>query len=219
MRFSIFGFRRFFIKINHNLIRMKLMNMEKKALPGKKPLNQMEMKEVFETHKNTLYGFVLSRVKNSHDAEDLFSRSFLKFSRYTQTHPVNRETIKNLLYKITVNTINDFFRRKKIIRFISLDNFIHAEKNETYYEVFQDTRSVDEIQNIDRKHLLKQINIHVSDLPEKQREAFHLRFIQEFSFAEIASIQGTSVSTVLSRVRYAVDKLKNILKQEGALES
>ena len=133
-------------------------------------LTEKELREVFVTYKDPLYGFILSRVKNAHDAEDLFSKSFEKFFRYARERSVNRKTLKSFLFKVASNTCNDFFRRRKIVRFISLDNFVSDEGKGSYYEFFEDTKAAHALDNIDKKDLLQKINLFVSELPDKQKE-------------------------------------------------
>ena len=172
-------------------------------------LNDEELKNMFTTYKNSLYSFIYSKVNNKHDAEDIFSKSFIKFFNYAKNNPVNLETVKSFLFTITSNTMKDFFRRAKIIKFVSLDKKYREEENKLdYYEFFEDKKATLEFQKIDDKNLIHKINLIASELPEKQKEAFYLRFIEGFSFADIAKIQSTSVNTVLSRVRYAVLKIK-----------
>ncbi|MFC2140317.1 RNA polymerase sigma factor [Candidatus Auribacterota bacterium] len=177
-------------------------------------LRKEEIKEVFLTYKDMLFGFILSRVKNRHDAEDLFSKSFMKFFKYSESNEIRKSTLKSFLFTLASNTITDFFRRKKIIHWISLDNVLPHQDDKNYYEFFKDEKSPHIPSQLDQKESLKKINQTVSNLPDKQKEAFHLRFMDGFSFADIAKIQKTSVSTVLSRVRYGVNKIKDSLGKE-----
>lgn len=174
-------------------------------------LTEKELPKVFVTYKNMLYGFILVRVQNQHDAEDLLSKTFIKFFIYVKKNPVRMTTLKNFIFTIASNTVNDFFRRKKIIRFIPLDKIAKEGENKTYYEFFKDTRNSDFISDIDKKNMLEKINKTAFLLPDKQKEAFYLRFIEGLAFADIAQIQKTPVATALSRVRYAVNAIKNTL--------
>lgn len=49
-------------------------------------------------------------------------------------------------------------------------------------------------------------------LPEDQREVFLLKERGELTFEEIAQVQGVSVNTVKSRMRYAMESLRRSLK-------
>lgn len=51
----------------------------------------------------------------------------------------------------------------------------------------------------------------VEALPEEQREVFLLRQLQGLAFREIAQVVGVPANTVKSRMRYALERLQQIL--------
>jgi RNA polymerase sigma-70 factor (ECF subfamily) len=51
----------------------------------------------------------------------------------------------------------------------------------------------------------------VERLPEEQREVFLLRQLQGLAFREIAEVVGVPANTVKSRMRYALERLQQIL--------
>jgi RNA polymerase sigma factor (sigma-70 family) len=53
----------------------------------------------------------------------------------------------------------------------------------------------------------------ISQLPREQREAFVLHAQAGLTFRDIAAIQGLSVRTVHSRYRYAIEKLRGLLRE------
>lgn len=59
---------------------------------------------------------------------------------------------------------------------------------------------------------IEKIKAAIYDLPEKQQQVLQLFYIQEYSLAEIASILEVSSGTVKSRLFYAREQLKQILK-------
>ncbi len=185
-------------------------------MENQKILDEKELKEMFVKYKDPLYGFIYTKMQNHHDSEDIFSKTFIKFINYAQRNPIRLDTAKSFLYKIASNNITDFFRHKKIINFVSFDKKINDD-NDTFIDLFEDTKSRTVFDDIDNKHLVQTINSSISTLPDKQKEAFYLRFIEGFSFSEIAKIQSATISTVLSRVRYSVDKIRVILKEKMEL--
>ena len=54
--------------------------------------------------------------------------------------------------------------------------------------------------------------VKLTSLQPEQKEVFLLREEAELSFKEIAEIQQCSIGTVLSRMRYALKKLRLILR-------
>ena len=57
----------------------------------------------------------------------------------------------------------------------------------------------------------RRLQLALEELPADQREAVMLRLEQELSLEEIAQITGVGRETVKSRLRYALDKLRQRL--------
>ncbi len=55
----------------------------------------------------------------------------------------------------------------------------------------------------------------INRLPLKHREILDLVFLQGMSYEDISQVIGIPVNTVKTRIFYAKDKLKNILKSMG----
>jgi len=55
----------------------------------------------------------------------------------------------------------------------------------------------------------------MNQLPEKQRETFILRYIDELSYEEISQMLGTSIGGLKANYFQAVKKLALILKPDG----
>ena len=51
----------------------------------------------------------------------------------------------------------------------------------------------------------------VQGLPEEQREVFLLRQLQGLAFREISEVVGVPANTVKSRMRYALERLQQVL--------
>lgn len=52
-------------------------------------------------------------------------------------------------------------------------------------------------------------------LPPEQREVVHLHVYEGMTFQEIATSTGDSINTVAGRYRYALDKMRTILREIG----
>lgn len=65
------------------------------------------------------------------------------------------------------------------------------------------------------KQLREQLREALDKLPEEQRETFLLKESGGLTFEEIAQTMGVSVNTAKSRMRYALDHLRRILRGKG----
>jgi RNA polymerase sigma-70 factor, ECF subfamily len=54
----------------------------------------------------------------------------------------------------------------------------------------------------------------LQSLPAKQREAFIMRSFNDFSYEEISEITGKTVGTIKANYFHAVNKLKELLRNE-----
>lgn len=183
-----------------------------------KKMTEEELSKVFENYKNPIYNYIFFQLRNHHESEDILSKTFVKFFKYAGKYQVRKETIRAFLYKIASNLVKDFYRRMKIIRFISLDSYINHDKTQTFSDMVEDKKSPDPVKEIDNKNLTEKIKQIIFDLPEKQKEAVFLRFFEEISFSEIADIQKVSIATALSRVRYGIEKIRQILKSKWGIK-
>ena len=68
------------------------------------------------------------------------------------------------------------------------------------------------ISDEDSRHLIDAMRA----LPEQQREVMTLRFLQEFSYAEIAAALGVSVGTVKATIFQARTSLRAAIAKKGA---
>lgn len=59
----------------------------------------------------------------------------------------------------------------------------------------------------------------LAELPYQQREVFVLRIQGQMRFREIAGLLGLSINSVQSRYRYAIEKLRAILKEDSQNET
>ena len=57
----------------------------------------------------------------------------------------------------------------------------------------------------------RRLQLAMDELPEEQREVLLLRLERELTLEEIADITGVGRETVKSRLRYALDKLRQRL--------
>lgn len=185
-----------------------------------KKLDEKDIKMIFETYKIPLLNYIHFKTRHEEESKDLLSKTFVKFIYYSQKQLIRMDEVKSLLYKIASTTVIDHFRRKKIISFISL-NSKTDEHSDELFNLIIDPKSLKPYENIDHKNTLKEVSEIIKSLPADQKEAFRLRFYDHLSFKDIASIQKTSLGTALSRVRYAVLKIKDSLNQifEGELKS
>ncbi len=61
--------------------------------------------------------------------------------------------------------------------------------------------------------VLSHIAKALAQIPEEQREVIVLKFFEELTFKEIASVCGISINTTTSRFRYGMKKLRSLWEE------
>jgi RNA polymerase sigma-70 factor (ECF subfamily) len=117
----------------------------------------------------------------------------------------------------------DWFRRQKV-RTALVQNFSHFESfaeagDFDLLEMLEDadgsTASDSAADSVSRSQTLQAIEGEVAKLPARQREAFLLRYWEEFDVAETALAMGCSEGSVKTHCSRAVHALALALKSKG----
>lgn len=163
-------------------------------------------------HRRAVFNFIYRYVHDAAQAEDLMQETFLRVIKGSASYE-EQSKFTTWLYTIARNLCVDASRRAKHRRAQSLDAPLDADDGgATLLDVTADKRG-----QVDRavigKQLGEQIQQAVEALVEEQREVFVMREVLNLSFKEIADIVGVSENTVKSRMRYALEKLRDALDE------
>jgi RNA polymerase sigma-70 factor (ECF subfamily) len=63
------------------------------------------------------------------------------------------------------------------------------------------------------REIASRVDVALAALPVQQREVFLMREMMDMSFAEIAAVTKASEPTVKSRMRYALERLRDALDE------
>lgn len=144
-----------------------------------------------------IYAFALSYLKNEFEAEELLQEVFLKLWEVRSSLDSSRN-LKSFLFKICINLIYDFIRRKNIEQ-VYLD---YSEKNNpssgdnTWHEVIYN----------DMLNNLQQL---IATMPEQRQRIFRMSKEDGLSNEEIADRLNLSKRTVENQLYRAVSFLKD----------
>ena len=167
--------------------------------------------EVVTREQSRLRNFIRRRVPDLRDAEDILQDVFYELVEANRLlMPI--EHVSGWLFRVARNRIIDFFRKKKPERFS--DTAVADEDDERLpvEEVLPSPDAGPEALYA-RNVLLDELELAIGELPKEQREVFVAHEMEGRSFKEIAAETGVSVSTLLSRKRYAVRRLRERLQR------
>ena len=184
--------------------------MSAETIPGSK---NKAIDTTIQKEQGKLLNFINLRMPSAEDAEDILQDVFYEF---VQTSNLEEETIEKTgawLYRVARNKITDWYRKKKPERFEN--RMVHNEEEDEPLLLADILSSVD--RSADDQMMLKFISEELSDalelLPEKQREVFVLHELEGVSLKLIAEQTQTPVKTVISRKHYAVQFLREYLRE------
>jgi len=134
-------------------------------------------------------------------AEDMAQETFLRaWLNLPSFRP--QSSLRNWLYRIAVNATLDVLRRRT-------DEPLEDEADQMY----PDQAAGPETSLIEKERVaLLQLAMH--SLPEAARSVLVLREYGSLSYQEIASVLDIPVGTVMSRLNYARNRLRELLKSD-----
>ena len=142
--------------------------------------------ELYLLHFDRIYSYLQMSVGNKHDAEDLTTQTFLKMLEKIGSFKWQSAPFSAWLFRIAHNVAMDHFRASR-----------RSEPREEVPEPEPDpTSSAEEeaMQSIGRASLLELIE----DLSPDQRQVLTLKFVFDFSNAEVAKILHKSEGAIKS---------------------
>ncbi len=167
--------------------------------------------EIVARHKRGLFNFLLRSVQNRSRAEEMLQEVFLRVVRSKERYERTAK-LTTWLYTIARNLCVDESRRARFRKTVSLDAPRRGAEEESPAMI--ETVAADQVSTDDEAaapQLRARIAKAVEQLPEDQREVFLMRQMSGLSFKEIGDIVGAPENTVKSRMRYALEKLRQEL--------
>jgi len=162
-------------------------------------------------------------VRNEESALDIVQDVMLKLAENYGDKPASELPL--LFQRILQNTIRDYYRRQKVRSLwgtlLSSLGTARDGDQEDYdpLETLQvEPRSEYEQppgQHLERRQLIEIIEHEVSRLPERQREAFLMRYWEELDVAETAKVMGCSEGSVKTHCSRATHALAVALRKKG----
>lgn len=149
-----------------------------------------------ETHVYRTAYYILN---NEQDAMDAAQEALIRV--YTKIHSYEEKAqFKTWVQRIVTNICIDKFRRSKVSVSIEEHNLVFETEQDVEHEVMA-------------SYAAKDIREAINQLPEHHRTVVVLRYMQDFSYNEIADSLGLPLNTVKSYLFRARRQLQTLLKE------
>ncbi len=176
---------------------------------------QKEFEQFFKDNEKKAFRKINYQIQNEDNALDIVQDAMIKLIQNYQDKPITE--IPLLFHTILNNCLMDFLRRSSFEKktFVTIgesededpeslkDNILYANGN------FEKDASFD----FSQKESLQIIEAGLKELPERQREAFLFRYLQDLSVEETAQAMNCSEGSVKTHCFRAIQSLKNFLEK------
>ena len=151
---------------------------------------------IWDRYARDLLAYLQAIVCSRHDAEDVLQAVFVRMVR-KRRRLARAACLDAYIYQIARNEASSFLKLRRRTRGA-------APASDTWLEPAQD--------NAGRVELTEALQTALEALPQRQREVVVLTVYQDKTFEEIARLLDVSQNTAASRYRYAMQKLRTLLK-------
>ncbi len=150
---------------------------------------------LYQRHKGRIYGFLMKKLKNQTEAEEVFQTIFSKLHIARKKY---RQDIPFLPWVFTIarNALVDHIRKRDAYQ-------KHVTTSELAVETYAERAESEPAGQFEITGL--------SSLTESQRQALDYRFNQGLSFAEIAEEMQTSADNSRQIISRAIRKLRKLM--------
>ena len=180
-----------------------------------------ELSEFLAGVERRAYKQALFAVRDDEAALDIVQDAMMRLAEKYGGKPA--EELPLLFQRILQNAIRDFYRRRKVRSlWTTLLSALGGKREdddsdplETLEAEAGPTQEKSPDEQLEQAQLIERIEKEIMRLPARQREAFLLRYWEEFDVAETAAAMGCSEGSVKTHCSRATHALAAALKAKG----
>lgn len=173
--------------------------------------NEQAFEVLLVRHKNKIYNYVFSKIRDHAVAQDIFQDAFMKIVRTLKKGSYNEEgKFLPWAMRISHNLVIDHFRRTNKVKMVS-ETSSKSEDFNIFSILKLEDENIEDV--ITREELEVQMVELVQHLPQTQKEILEMRIFQGMSFKDIAEQEDISINTALGRMRYALINIRKMIEK------
>ena len=154
--------------------------------------------QLYEEYFDRIYRYIVLRMGNAMEAEDLTQRVFINALRAISSFKWKGVPFSAWLFRIAHNQVVDYLRKVTKRTTDSLEEKVVISSSDPQSEV-------------EHKLTMEQVLLATQQLTESQREVISLRFTSELPIAKVAKVMGKSEGAVKALQHSAIVALRKTL--------
>jgi RNA polymerase sigma-70 factor (ECF subfamily) len=183
--------------------------------------SEQELSDFLKSVEKRAFKRTIYHVRNEDAALDIVQDSMMKLAEHYGDKPLGE--LPMLFQRILSNSTLDWFRRQKTRNavFSNMSDFEPADGDGDFdlLEAFAGATTGEQVESAEdstrRAEILHLIELQIQELPNRQREAFLMRYWEEMDVAETAAAMGCSEGSVKTHCSRAVQALAKALRAKG----
>lgn len=166
-----------------------------------KAAGSADVKDLVEKHWQRVYKLCLFYLRDPQDAEEATQQAFENIlKKHSQFQ--GRSASFTWVYRVAVNAALDKLRRRRIVRWLGLDQAGDPPDPDREDPALEMERHEDEREKLNR------LQAGIARMSAREKKAFYLFHYEQLPQKEIAALMGVSVPAVESLVHKAVNKIR-----------
>lgn len=150
---------------------------------------------LYDRYYSAIFRFIFKRVSSKDQTADLAQQVFLKAMMNIKNYQDRGFPFSAWLYRIAINEVNMFYRKKKKNVHVSITGMEIGEM-------------IQEMESGEDEVKLQSVVMSLNDLPEEKTQLIDLRFFEKCSYREIGEIYGITEANAKMRVRRTLQQIK-----------
>ncbi len=176
--------------------RTQSAEMERELIAGVRAGREAAMAQLYDKYSGIVYSVALRVLGDTGAAEDVLQEIFMQLWRKPESFDASRGSLAAWLAVIARHRAIDALRKRK-------------PETDISEVVIADDLNLEE--DAGRKLTIEKIRDALAGMPPEQRKAIELAFFEGLTHSEVAAKTGEPLGTVKTRIRTALQTLREVL--------
>lgn len=177
------------------------MNIDKSIIQSISEGDKNSFEKLYNLFNEKVYNTAISYVQDSNEAEEITQDVFIKIYKYASNFKGD-SSVSTWIYRITVNTSLNYVKKQKKNKLTVFNNEDYNKSDFIHPGVL-----------LENQESSAYLFAAIDKLPETQKTAFILSFVEELPRQEVAEVMETSLKAVESLLQRGKANLRKELEK------